>query len=227
MAIVLAIASFGALGVALWILISTKADISIFKAGNAAAPTNPIVVTVPSPSSPLDRGPVTLVPNRQPLPAGTVADDVARYFELTDNLKKTKELVAHLAGWASYWESGMRAEAAGRAERTNANSSPSAARLRWMNGVEELKRINGALYQNRRFDVSVPELNNPILKAPNEDVFGNDGKTAYEYRVFHFTNINVAKQGASLIDDIEKELMTVRSNIAATPAKRVLQEGSQ
>jgi hypothetical protein len=51
------------------------------------------------------------------------------------------------------------------------------------------------------------------------------GKKAFEFRTFHYLNVNLSKQSAALIGDMETELKSLRSKLGNTPAgKRIVQE---
>ena len=142
-------------------------------------PVAPIVVN-PIPSPPrVSFNAVPLVPNLPPPVPNNEAEVVSRYVQLKALIEQATEVKERLKGNAAAWEefsirSNQPSSDPGTGpRRASAGKVAQVTRGQWQMSIETLKRLNATAYANRIFDAeTVPELENPLLKAPNEEAFG-------------------------------------------------------
>jgi hypothetical protein len=185
----------------------------------AASETRPLIV-VSSPAQPAASpfgGPAQLVANLSPAPPADNAEKIYRFLQLKralEDLGQSREVVASTS---EVLKSRMRPDYQG-ARMLTGN-----LQQRWQSSQATVKKINDGLYQNRQLDLTrVPELSNPLNKAPDEDVYGDDGEGKYRFRTFHFLNVNILKQIDALSLDIKNELASVTREIEKMPDAKII-----
>lgn len=188
-------------------------------------PTPPAEIVIrPSPKASTTPRNDRLVANVLPPIPDTAAELISRYAQLKGLLDRTVAAIDTLGTTAGGWLNSQKPSPPGTPNRTGSFHSR-ANYERWQSTVEALKNINNSAYKNREFDTeTVPELANPLLKAPGEDAFGDDGVGAYNYRKFYFLNTNIDKGAKLLMADIQQELSAAKIKIEAIPAGKALIE---
>jgi hypothetical protein len=174
----------------------------------------PVVVIAPSTNQPppVFSGPTKLIPNTSPDPSNSNLENVARLIQLRKAAGEVSEAKRMFDTVSANLETRM------KPTYTGMSMGISDQRSTWRKAQDTVKNINDSLYQNRPLDfASVPQLSNPLNKAPGEDVYGDDGDGKYRFRSFHFLNVNVSKQMEALLTDIGNETEAVTKRIESTP----------
>jgi hypothetical protein len=179
----------------------------------------PINVIVQAPSATSPGPPAGLQANTLPVPPNTNAEKVVRYLQLKSLVTEAKNLKDLISRSSETYEKMSQLLATRKdgpfgsisTERTGAYEN-------WTNSVRQLKQINSDAYKNRPMDMeTVPELGNPLLKAPGEEAFGDNAQGAYKFRTFHYLSVNVQKQANALIEELERDFNNISHSIRDTP----------
>lgn len=202
------VAAFG-----LWILLNPNAD-AVDAAGNSTI-SAPIIVLKTQPS-------IVQQPPGQTKPSETVllpdAENkyAARYIKTLALLNSVKDERAKLEKSGNQINVSYLPLAGGISNSRVRNFGKAA----WHESISKLKSISADAYENRSFEIEVPELSNPYLKAPDEDkvIPPNDPMILNEYHVFYFTNLNALKLADNLIETLQKEQGQLTEAIRKMPS---------
>jgi hypothetical protein len=191
---------------------------TVWQSRVAALESRPVIVVSPAqPAASPFAGPSQLVANISPAPPADDTEKIHRFLQLKRAAVDLGQSRQMLATTGEALKSRMRPDYQGMRMLTG-NMQQS-----WQSSQATVKKINDGLYPNRQIDLTrIPELSNPLNKAPDEDVYGEDGEGKYRFRTFHFLNVNILKQIDALALDIKNELESVTREIEKMPDAKLI-----